>query len=203
MLTGSPVRAHLAVTALLTLSMSGCSFLFVQPPKDDYPARGYTMNCTTSPVAPVFDTIFTLTNLLSAGYVAQEDNVTNKGTAVTAGLLVAGAWLSSAIYGYYNTSRCSELMNEDDSPPYRRPVHYQPRPTWRPAPVAAPPPPPPASAPAAEPAVAAPAQPRVQQQQDDDDGSPARRQPDSDDPTTGQPRTGGTPRPDLNPRFGN
>jgi hypothetical protein len=191
------------VAALVALSMcSGCSFIFVQPPKDDdFHARG-TRNCTTTPVAPVIDSLFTLTNLLSAFYVANEDNVTNKGTAVGVGLGVAAFWLSSAIYGYYNTSQCAELAREDDAGPYHRPVHFQhtgyvPPPPSRPV----------VSAPAEEaaPASATAAPPRVQQQQDDDDEPGTRQQTDRDDPATGMApaHKGSSGRPDLTPRFGN
>jgi hypothetical protein len=103
-------------------SSSGCSWLFVQPLPDRY-ERGDFSNCTTSVAAPVIDTLFTLTNVGSSIYVAGQDNVTNKGAAVTAGLLVGALWLSSAIYGYSHTSDCRAAKEEaDDRPsPHARP----------------------------------------------------------------------------------
>lgn len=183
-------QALVVVGLAATLPLTGCSFLFVQPPHESDDFRS-AAGCTTSPVAPVIDTIFTLTNVGSALYVASEDNVTNKGTAVGAGLLVGALWLSSAIYGYYNTSQCAELQRNLDDGPYRGPVHTV-RPSWgvrrvAPATIEPPPPPPPpaATTPAAEaapdgavpppPAPSPAARPVVPQQMDDDD--PGRRRP--------------------------
>lgn len=136
----------LSLLFAVVLSSPACSFIFVTPPHEDYGGR-VSGDCTTNRAAPIIDTIFTTTNVLSAVYVAGQDNVTNKSTAVGVGLGVAALWLSSAIYGYYNTSRCSELLEEDT--PYSRPVPHSRRPvtTWQ-APVR----------PAPSPAAAAPGQ---------------------------------------------
>jgi len=136
--------------------------------------RSDSVNCTTNRAAPVIDTIFTLTNVVSAVYVAGQDNVTNKNTAVGLGLAVAGLWLSSAIYGYSKTSECEAAMDDDaPAPRYRRPVAQRPvaapavpSDNWAPsvtvAPTAAPPPP-------AQPTT--PGSP-AQQQDGDDPGAP-------------------------------
>ncbi len=120
------------MTALVALSVcDGCSFLFVQPPKDDVPSRG-AGDCTTSAVAPVVDSLFALTNAVSAAYVASLSNeeITNKGPAIGLGLGVAAVWLASAIYGYYNTSRCVELVRDRAAEPfltgYRPPASLRP-----------------------------------------------------------------------------
>jgi hypothetical protein len=187
-----------------TLPVTGCSFLFVQPPHEEYGSRG-VIGCTTNRAAPVIDTIFTLTNFFSALYVASEDNVTNKGASVGAGLAVGALWLSSAIYGYYNTSQCSELLaDSEDDAPYRRRMP-NPRPAWR-APVvprpAPPPPPPPAPAAAAPvdggpqaPAEAVP--PPVAQPPQAPQAPVAPQQSDDDDPV--RPRN----QYPVTPRFGN
>jgi len=100
---------------------SGCSYLFVTAPRgeDGYAVAG---DCTSNVAAPVIDTILTSTNLFSTLYVAGQSNVKNQGQAVGVGLLATGFWLSSAIYGYYNTSKCSDLRRVEDEGPYRRPV---------------------------------------------------------------------------------
>ena len=104
------------MTVVVTaLSMCGCSFVLVDPPKDDLPTRT-TIDCTTSPLAPVIDSLLTLTNFATAGYVATQDNVANKGAAVGVGIAAGALWLSSAIYGYYNVSRCAELIREAPVP---------------------------------------------------------------------------------------
>jgi hypothetical protein len=91
---------------VVLLLLPGCSWLFVDRlPEDRHSHRDY--DCTTSRTAPVVDTILTATNVASAIYVANQDNVKNKGPAVMLGLSVAAIWASSAVYGYRATSECS------------------------------------------------------------------------------------------------
>ena len=122
--------------------MTGCSYIFVTTPQEQ---AGYTTagDCTTNIAAPVIDTLLTTTNLFSTLYVAGENNVANKGQAVGIGVLATGFWLSSAIYGYYNTSKCAELRAESDPGPYRRPIRVRRR--VPPGPYRSAPPPYPAS----------------------------------------------------------
>jgi hypothetical protein len=181
-------RPAVRLALLLTISgsWSGCSWLFVKPLPDRY-ERGDSADCTDSVTAPVIDTLFTLTNVGSAVYVAGQDNVTNKGAAVTAGLAVGALWLSSAIYGYSHTSECREAKDDTEYRPahhYVRPrapaIRYQPAPSSEPS-VALPP-----SVPAAP-----------GQQQDDDDPTAGRH---SSEPAP-KPSTPASGRPDA-PRFG-
>jgi hypothetical protein len=133
----------LVVLVILSLSSTGgCSWIFVQPLRSDYDPRDYP-NCTSSRTAPVFDTLFTLTNVASAVYVAGENNVTNKGAAVTAGALVATLWALSAGYGYIHTAECEDAQTERGRG-YYAPPHLGARPQFYPQPV-----PPPRTAPAA------------------------------------------------------
>ncbi|HVZ87097.1 MAG TPA: hypothetical protein VHG72_09010 [Polyangia bacterium] len=128
------------------LSTSGCSWIFVEPLPADDPSD--YAHCTTSRAAPVIDTIFTSTNLLSALYVAGEDNVKNKGPAISLGLGVAALWLASAIYGYSKTNECEAARVEGANEPLYRhhhrgyvpgpPVYYPPPPGPPPAPSQAP-----------------------------------------------------------------
>ena len=135
----SPVSLALVVLLAAGWSLSGCSWIFVQPlPVDD---PGDYAHCTTTRIAPVFDTIFTVTNLASAVYVAGEDNAKNKGVAVTAGVAAGGLWLASAIYGYTKTSACIAAKEEGDSLPFyqrQHPYGYVPPPVDYPAPQPAP-----------------------------------------------------------------
>src|SRR6185312_5486873 len=201
----------LALFLAAIVPSSGCSYLFVTPPHETY--GGHVANCTTNRAAPVIDTIFVGTNVISALYVAGEDNVTNKGSSVALGLGVAALWLSSAIYGYYNTSQCEELRSQEASGPYYPPPRPVRRPAWQqqpPPPAYAPPPaapaqlpppdwppqqPPPAPAAAPAPDATAPPPPPA--------AAPARpQQQDDDDPHAR--RTGPAPgRPDSSPHFGN
>ncbi len=119
---------RLALFMVLMLPVSGslgCSWIFVEPLPASY-ERGDPPQCTANPVAPVVDTLFTLTNVGSAVYVAGEDNVANKGAAVTVGLLVGALWLSSAIYGYSKVSACDEAKNDFGEAP--RHSHLRPPP---------------------------------------------------------------------------
>jgi hypothetical protein len=157
------------LSLLVLLQPAGCSWLFVQPLPSNYEPGRSVPDCTTNRAAPVFDTIFTGTNIASAVYVAGENNVTNKGTAVTLGLLVASVWLSSAIYGYSKTSACEDAKAEDAPAPRYRPVYHLRAVPPAPPPAAVPPPAAPAGTVPAAPAGAVPAAPAPTQQQDDDD----------------------------------
>ena len=103
---------------------TGCSYIFVTPPRSEY-GGAVAADCTTNVAAPVIDTLLTTTNLLSTVIVGGEDNVKNKGEAVGVGLLATGFWLSSAIYGFYNTSSCTALRTEEGQGPYHRPVRIR------------------------------------------------------------------------------
>jgi hypothetical protein len=163
-------------SAALGLSMTGgCSWIFTKPLPTYYSRYDY-IDCSTNRAPPVLDTLLTLTNVASAIYVAGQDNVKNKGTAVSLGLSVATLWALSAGYGYAKTSECEQAIAEQSN------HYYSPRPRVQPRPRPYPQSPPttttvPAAAPASAPAPApaAPAQapsppgPVVPQQQDDDD----------------------------------
>lgn len=187
------------VVSLLCWSSSGCSWLFVQPLPANY-ERGDDVNCTTNRAAPVIDTLLTLSNVGSAVYVAGQDNVTNKGTAVTAGLLVGALWFSSAIYGYSKTADCAAAMEDDAPPPrYRRPMTRRPVAPPNYAPPSSPPPDgwspsvtvqPPAAPPA--PAQTGSGSPVQQQDGDDPEAAP---------PPAPKPRTPPPTKLDA-PRFG-
>jgi hypothetical protein len=155
-----------AALGLAALSMtSGCSWIFVQPLREDR-GRGEYIDCTTNRAAPVLDTIFTLTNIASVIYVAGQNNVTNKPSAVTLGLSVAALWALSAGYGYSHTSECEDAQERGGGSHYP-PPHVRPRPQYYPQP----PPqvyvPPPAGAPPADSPPPAPG--AAPQQQDNDE----------------------------------
>lgn len=171
----SPLTAVLLASLTAT---SGCSWLFVQPPPKGYDGRG-RIACTTNRAPPVIDTILTITNVGSAVYVAGQDNVTNKGSAVMFGLGVAGLWLASAVYGYTGTSECDEALADERG--YSYPPPRRAAPPRRALPVA-PPPPPAASSPAESPAPADVGDVPIVLP-DNQPPAPARpQQPDNDDP---------------------
>jgi hypothetical protein len=173
------------VSLLTSMSPLGCSLLFVRPLQSDYGTRD-TARCTTDRLAPIVDTIFTATNLASVVYVAGENNVTNKGTAITLGVVDATLWLSSAIYGYSKTSECLEAQEETETPfryplprvrvrpPAPLPRNAQAAPSESPSAVEPPPGQPTAGSTTAAPAEPAPARAVAPTQQEDDDEPGAR-----------------------------
>jgi hypothetical protein len=136
---------RLALVVTLPLSGTGCSWLFSQPPPKGY--RGSYVNCSTNRAPPVLDTIFTITNVASALYVAGQDNVVNKESSVALGLGVATLWALSAVYGYQSASECEEAL-EPWSSRYPSPAPRAMPPGYAP-PRYAPPPPPPGPVPLA------------------------------------------------------
>ncbi len=151
---------------------AGCSYLFVRPPRDTE-LGSRVIECTTSPAAPLIDSILVATNVGSAVYVEGQNNVKNKAEAVSFGLGVATFWLSSAIYGFYFTRECAVLKEEAQAGPYYlRPVRTRRGPPYPPRPV----PPVGGSAPPGDSSPAAPSSPppanttpATRQQLDDDE----------------------------------
>lgn len=107
------------VALSLALSSTGCSFLFVTPPSSPEPGTISTggEKCTTSKVAPVLDTIFTGLEAARIVYAAAApDSVysdpkqpLSRGADIALGVGFAALFLGSAVYGYVNTAKCSEL----------------------------------------------------------------------------------------------
>ncbi len=84
---------------------AGCSWTFVEPLASTH-RPGDAATCTTDLTWPLVDSAFALTNVGSSVYVATRADAPNKELAVTLGLLDAAVWLSSAVYGYVETSEC-------------------------------------------------------------------------------------------------
>ena len=103
------------VLSTLGLVPSGCSWLFVTPPPAD--ARpGDRVACTTSPGAPIADTLLGASSLAGALYVA--GTAGNKPTPaqnalVTTGLVWTIAYTFAAVHGYRTTAACRALTDED------------------------------------------------------------------------------------------
>jgi hypothetical protein len=204
-------RSNDLLVLLLLIGLSamggGCSWLFTQPLPARYDARYDIPPCSTNRAPPVLDTLFALTNLASAVYVAGQSNVTNKDSAVSLGLSVATLWTLSAVYGYRHTSECEEAHagpwtgytpgNMPGPRLYRRPVPRPAETTAADQTVRRP-----EGAPAAGAAAVVPAQPptpttpSAPQQEDDDDPSVYH-------PPRPRPRASPLePRPPDDPRFG-
>jgi hypothetical protein len=167
--------AHAVMSLLLLSSSSGCSFIFVKTPPSDPPPRGGVTSrvapadCTSSRLAPGFDTAFGALQMVRTGMAATaSDSVYDNPNAplsreadIALGASFMALFVGSAIYGFVNTSRCSRLQRGDD---YDEPLASESRETWgastqeaRPARPAPPPAPPsePEPEPEPEPAAAA------------------------------------------------
>lgn len=171
-----------AVSLLLLSSASGCSLIFVRTPPSDgrITARVRSGDCTTSRLAPGFDTTFAALQLLRTGLAATApDRIYEDPKAplsreadIALGVGFMALFAGSAIYGFVNTSRCSRMQRGDEhegespadpperweaSTPATRPPPPAPPVTppvvaESPAASSSPPPPPPAPEPPSEPA---------------------------------------------------
>jgi hypothetical protein len=105
-----------------TLITTGCSFLFVHGPPD-HPSHSRVVDCTSSRLAPILDTIFATGEVVRIGVdIAASDDAfasapIKKDADIGLGAVFGGLFLSSAVYGYIKTARCSEAVRgqSDDS----------------------------------------------------------------------------------------
>jgi len=109
----------LVASSALVPTITGCSYIFVSTPAT--PAGGgmeRANDCTSSKVAPVLDTVFgTLEVARTAVAVGNDDNdymdqPLSREADIGFGVGFTALFLSSAVYGYYFTSRCSDLRNQ-------------------------------------------------------------------------------------------
>jgi hypothetical protein len=114
------------VVALTVTSCTGCSFIFVTPPSTPSDGDVERPNqCTTSAVAPGFDTLFggfevvrTVIAASAADSVYSDpDQPLSREADVGLGIGFTALFVSSAVYGFYYTSRCSALR-ERRTPSY-------------------------------------------------------------------------------------
>jgi len=124
---GSGTLAFLVAVALLPTS--GCSFLFLDRPKDDY-GPFEKINCTTGYALPVMDTVLTLLHVISIATLQSSSGDAFGGQKSRDGLTQFDlSWMifegGSAIWGYYKVNQCNELIAS------HAPHHWQ-RPTTRP-----------------------------------------------------------------------
>jgi hypothetical protein len=170
----------------------GCSFLFLQRLPADY-SEGDQVECTTSPAAPVADTVLTLLHVASLVYLNESYKGSNADSLASLDFSWAIFLGASAIYGFYETHQCEKALRIQSTTYYpharapRGPAPYPIRP-----PIGGAAPPQSAEPLPASPASAAPAPPTTAptpQQQDDDDPS-ARRRPRSNQGPMDAPRFG-------------
>jgi len=110
-------RAGIVALVVLAAGSAGCSFIFVQPPHEQLPDHG-AAECTAVAAAPAIDLILAGADVIGTLYLAQHTSVTNTngGPTVGVGFSLAAVWAISAIYGFRNTSRCTDLQSEPEEP---------------------------------------------------------------------------------------
>ncbi|MES1186067.1 MAG: hypothetical protein ABUL60_19805 [Myxococcales bacterium] len=112
------------MSLLLLSSTSGCSFIFVRTPPNDgrIATRVRSGDCTSSKLAPGFDTAFGALELVRTGMAASASNSVydrpdaplSREADIALGASFTALFLGSAIYGFINTSRCSRLQQGDE-----------------------------------------------------------------------------------------
>jgi hypothetical protein len=105
----NPAARLVSVWLVGGLFLSGCSLIFTK----SAPAKWSTpdVECSTSRVPPILDTIFGLSHLGGAIYVATEDRFVYKNLLLASELAFATVFAGSAIYGYRQTSACEEIQD--------------------------------------------------------------------------------------------
>lgn len=167
MQVGNRIIFALAVLATATLGSAGCSWLFVKPLPPDYQA-GDRVDCTTSPAAPIADTLLAASNIAGVLYItgtAGNKPTPTQNALVTSALVWTIVDITSAVHGYRATAACRAALDDDERP--RRRLVPLPHPLAPPSPRAVP----------TEPEVAPAPADRHQQTDDDDPNRPPKPAP--------------------------
>lgn len=97
--------------------LSGCSLTFVTPPPSAVapPTARPHVECTTSNVAPILDSVVTGYEAFRVGFAAlgpdsaYRHSPIDRKTDLALGLAFGAAFAGSAIYGYVATARCRRI----------------------------------------------------------------------------------------------
>ena len=121
-----PSRSSFRSAVLLgvVLLNTGCSLLFVNrpPAAEEVSGRPWAISCTSSKAAPIVDTLVTgleatrialAVNAPDSTYQAS-DQPLSRGADIGLGLSFGALFLSSAIYGYVETTQCSQLKQRSE-----------------------------------------------------------------------------------------
>jgi len=125
----------MAALAALAIATAGCSFMFVERPHESLPDDGAS-ECTTLIALPVLDLMLGGAGGVWALYAGEKSG--SHGAEVALGLTAGAVFAISAITGFYNTSRCSDLQSEVEEPARPRPRRRAPVVSPPPAPAAGP-----------------------------------------------------------------
>jgi hypothetical protein len=116
-------RSRLGATALalVLIAASGCSWIFTKPLPDNWQSWD-SLDCSTTPVPPLIDSVLALSNAGTTVYVAAFADGSGKALPIAAGVVATTLWLSSAIYGFSKTNACREALGEN-AHGYRPPAY--------------------------------------------------------------------------------
>lgn len=112
-------RVLCGAVAVAVAYCSGCSFIFVSGPSR-VDGDVVHIDCTSSRVAPIFDTIFTVFQVgRTVAAVAASDSTyegapISRGADIGFGVGFTALFLSSAIYGFSKTAKCRRLLRSHD-----------------------------------------------------------------------------------------
>jgi hypothetical protein len=121
-------KSNAALSAVLALACSSCSFVFVQPPHhvEDQLAES-PRHCTSSKAAPIVDTLITGLEAVRTGLAVSADDSAyqnspiDRKTDIGLGVGLTALFLASSIYGFYETGQCHANVprthTPDDSEP--------------------------------------------------------------------------------------
>ena len=165
----------LALSSLMVFGCGGCSYIFVsgKPSNAESLPPSEPVECTSSKVAPVLDTVFAGLEVVRTGYALSQTEADYRGQQLSRGADIGfGAafvalFASSAIYGYLKTGSCADAKEQQRQvrqrflapppPPELTPSSAPPPPPTPPTPELTPssaPPPPVEAAPTAVPPAA-------------------------------------------------
>ena len=123
----------LLVVGAAASGAGGCSALFVSGPPAGY-ERGYVsrseLSCTTSPVAPLIDTLvtgFEVYRTIGAVSHSEADYAhlpISRGADIALGLTFVTTFAISAGYGFSTISRCKQAMDIDQPSPAQFRPHF-------------------------------------------------------------------------------
>ncbi|MFZ5896612.1 MAG: hypothetical protein ACOY0T_36490 [Myxococcota bacterium] len=119
MITNRTALRPAVLAAILLALNSGCSFLFVSPPRDQSPGAA-PGKCTTSQAAPVVDSLLTGAEIVRTVYAASADSSVyenpnqplSRGADIALGVGFTALFLGSAIYGFSNTASCRKAKHQ-------------------------------------------------------------------------------------------
>jgi hypothetical protein len=126
-------KPSVALSAVVALACSSCSFIFVHPPHHaDDQLTGVPGRCTSSPVAPVVDGVIGTFEVVRTSVALSSNESDYRGAAISRnadigfGVGFATLFLASSIYGFYETNQCHRPTERTGPPDETAPARVGP-----------------------------------------------------------------------------